>query len=76
MSDISKETLLRRAQLARALNDEGFPISEATLATWATRGGGPPFRHFGRIPLYHWGTALDWATARLSAPKSSTSEIG
>jgi hypothetical protein len=72
---MSPDTLLRRRDLAAALKARGIPMTEATLATKATRGGGPPFRSFGRIPLYRWGDALEWAEARLSAPRGSTSEI-
>jgi hypothetical protein len=68
------DSLLRRKQLAEALDASGFPVTHTTLATKATRGGGPPFRLFGRIPLYRWGEALAWAENRLSAPRRSTSE--
>jgi hypothetical protein len=66
--------LLRRTQLAAALAALGYPVAPATLATMATRGGGPPFELFGRIPLYRWGTSLGWAEHRLSEPRSSSSE--
>jgi hypothetical protein len=59
---------------AQALTEAGFPTAPATLATKATRGGGPPFRLYGRIPLYRWGDALEWAQNRLSKPRWSTSE--
>lgn len=72
--DLSPETMLRRAELAAALTNAGFPVSPATLATKAVRGGGPPFRYFGRIPIYTWGDGLQWALSRLSGPVSSTSE--
>jgi hypothetical protein len=68
------DALLRRAASADALTAAGFPVTKATLATKATRGGGPPFRLFGRVPLYRWGDLLDWARSRLSAPMRSTSE--
>jgi len=68
------DDLLRRHALAQALTEAGFPTAPATLATKATRGGGPPFRLYGRIPLYRWGDALAWAQSRLSAPRQSTSE--
>jgi hypothetical protein len=71
---LSPETLLIRKALAQALTDEGFPVAPSTLATKATRGGGPPFRCFGRVPLYQWGDALAWAKGRLSPPRHSTSE--
>ncbi len=60
---------------AEALTEHGFPVSAKTLATMATRGGGPPFHKFGRAVLYRWGDALAWAEARLSAPRRTTSEL-
>jgi hypothetical protein len=68
------ETLLRRKATAEALTAKGYPCSEKTLATKATRGGGPPYRLFGRVPLYRWGDALTWAEGKLSSPRRSTSE--
>jgi hypothetical protein len=68
------DALLRRAQTADALTAAGYPTATATLATKATRGGGPPFRHYGRIPVYRWGDALAWAEGRLSRPVRSTAE--
>jgi hypothetical protein len=75
IDNLTLETLLQRKQLALALTERGFETSPATLATMACRGGGPPFRKFGRKPLYKWGDALEWAEARLSAPVHSTSEL-
>ena len=69
------ETLLPRSALADALSAAGFPISSTTLATKACRGGGPPFRKFGRVPLYRWSDALDWARGRISVLVNSTSEL-
>jgi hypothetical protein len=45
------DVLLTRKQTAEALNNVGIPITPATLATKATRGGGPPYRLFGPKPL-------------------------
>jgi hypothetical protein len=70
------DALLTRDAVATALTEAGFPISGATLATKATRGGGPPYRLFGRRPLYEWGPSLAWAQSRLSEPASSSSEHG
>jgi hypothetical protein len=67
------DTLLRRRATAEALTAAGFPTAEKTLATKATRGGGPPYQLFGRIPLYRWGNSLAWAKSKLSAPRCSTS---
>ena len=72
---LDPDVLLRRADVAAALTAAGFPTATATLATKATRGGGPPFRLFGRVPLYKWADALGWAEARLSSPIRSTSEL-
>jgi hypothetical protein len=72
--ELSPDTLLRRKQLAEALAAAGYPVANATLATWATRGGGPPYRGFGRIPLYRWGDALAWAEGKMTAPRRSSSE--
>jgi len=66
--------LLTRKATADALTAAGFPVRAATLATKASRGGGPPFRRFGRVPLYSWRTSLDWATSRLGPLMRSTSE--
>jgi hypothetical protein len=68
------DTLLGRRENAHALTAAGYKTSPATLATKASRGGGPPFRRWGRIPLYRWGDSLDWARSRLGPPIRSTSE--
>ncbi|CAJ0885217.1 hypothetical protein AMST5_03595 [freshwater sediment metagenome] len=71
----SHDAVLTRKAVADALTEAGFPIKATTLATMATRGGGPLFRLFGSKPLYRWGDALDWAHGRLSKPIRSTSEL-
>jgi hypothetical protein len=68
------EALMRRAETAAALTAAGYPTATATLATKATRGGGPEFQTYGRIPLYKWRVALAWAESRMSAPRCTTSE--
>jgi hypothetical protein len=68
------DTLLRRAAVATELTDAGYPTAPATLATKASRGGGPPYRLYGRVPLYRWGDALAWAEDRCTAPRASSSE--
>jgi hypothetical protein len=74
INNLTPETRLRRRAVAEASTAHGYPIKEKTLATMASRGGGPPFQLWGRIPIYTWGPYLDWAEARLSEPRSSTSE--
>jgi hypothetical protein len=71
---LNPDTLLPRDQAAAALTEAGFHTQPATRATKATRGGGPPFQKYGSRALYRWGSTLDWARSRLSAPISSTSE--
>jgi hypothetical protein len=68
------DALLTRRQAASALTDAGYPTAAATLATKATRGGGPPFSKYGPKTIYRWGDALTWARNRLTPPRNSTSE--
>jgi hypothetical protein len=69
----SPDALLTRAHTGAALRESGFPVADSSLATKATRGGGPPFKKFGPIPLYRWGDSLNWALSRLSPPRTNTS---
>jgi hypothetical protein len=72
-SNLPPDAKLTRLQLAATLTDAGFPITVPTLASMATRGGGPPFQHWGPRCIYTWETSLRWAEQRLSAPADSTS---
>ena len=65
--------LLSRVETAKALTEGGYPIKAKTLATMATRGGGPPYRKWSKVTLYRWGDALQWAQARLTGPQVTTS---
>jgi hypothetical protein len=68
------DALLTRDQLAAALKAVGYPVQPKTLATKASRGGGPEYMRFGPRVLYRWRTGLAWAESRLSAPRRNTSE--
>jgi hypothetical protein len=68
------DALLTREQTSQALKESGYPVESSTLATKATRGGGPPFHKFGARVLYRWSETLAWAQSRLSAPRRNTSE--
>jgi hypothetical protein len=68
------EAQMTRQQIAEALTAAGYPISSKTLATKATRGGGPMFRIFCGRAVYRWADALEWAERITSAPRASTSE--
>ena len=62
----SPDAKLRRKPAAEALTEAGYPTSPNTLATIATRGGGPPFYVFGKVAVYTWGDLLAWAQSRVS----------
>jgi hypothetical protein len=67
------DTILTRRETAAALTEAGFPTSEATLTTKATRGGGPPYMRYGPRAIYRWGCALTWAKARLTPAAATAS---
>jgi hypothetical protein len=69
------DALLTRNDTAAPLTATGFPTSPATLATKASRGGGPAFRKFGPRPLYRWADVLQWAQSKLGPPIHSTAEL-
>jgi len=69
------DSLLTRRQAAATLTEAGYPTAAATLATKATRGGGPPFVKYGPKALYRWGDSLTWARDRLTPSRHSTSEL-
>src|ERR1700761_698912 len=69
------DSLLTREQAAAALTAAGYPTKAKTLATKATRGGGPPYRLYSARALYRWGDALDWAKSKLTPVIHSTSEL-
>jgi hypothetical protein len=71
---IDPDTLLTRDRTAAALKEAGFPTETKTLATVASRGGGPRYSLYGRRALYRWGDALTWARGRLGPPRHTTSE--
>jgi hypothetical protein len=71
---VDPETRFTRRNGAAALTEAGFPTAPATLATLASRGGGPVYRRYGSRVVYRWGDLLDWAGSRLGPPMRSTSE--
>jgi len=74
--NVSPDDRLTRQQLSAQLTAAGFPTAVSTLATLATRGGGPPFQKYGNRAVYTWGSSLEWAKSRLSKSVRSTSEFG
>ncbi len=65
---------LRRSEAAKYVNDVwAQPCSISLLAHLAMTGDGPVFRLAGRFPVYLEADLDDWAHARISAPRRSTS---
>jgi hypothetical protein len=72
---------LRRAAAAKALTAAGYQISAATLASMATRGGGPRYRIFGHVVDYCWADLVEWAEGRVehrggTATKAAAAVLG
>jgi hypothetical protein len=65
LKSIDPETFMTRSQVAEALTACGFRMHPATLATKVPRGGGPPFRKFGKTPMYLWADVVAWVNQRL-----------
>jgi hypothetical protein len=74
MLDIDAERRLSRKEAAEFLTSLGYKTAQATLAKLASVGGGPVFESFGRKPLYKTADLLNWAQARSSGPRRSTSD--
>ena len=56
-------------------NTYNIPCSEPTLATKATRGGGPAYSLVGNAALYAEDDLDEWANEKLSRRRYSTSEL-
>jgi hypothetical protein len=65
------DDLLTREQAAAALTAAGYRIREKTLATKASRGGGPAYQLFNRRALYRWGDAIAWAQKNMRSPRQT-----
>ena len=74
MANISPDSMLTRDKSAAVLSELGYPVTKATLATLASRGGGPIYRHFGKRVLYRWSDLTEWAEARCCEAIGSSSE--
>jgi hypothetical protein len=74
LDTIPADTLLTRQQTAKALTDCGVLTSPKTLSTKASRGGGPPYRLYGKLAIYRWGDVSDWALELMGQPASSATE--
>jgi hypothetical protein len=72
--ELDPDTWLTRADTGENLRKHRFRISNQTLRTLACKGGGPPYRKWGRLTMYRWGDVVEWAQNRLSEPRRNTSE--
>lgn len=74
--DMSVETdrRLTRREAADFLTGRGYRVAPATLAKYATVGGGPIFESFGRRPIYKPADLLAWVTSKSTGPRRSTSD--
>lgn len=68
------QTYLTRAEAATYLTERGLRVSKNTLQKWATVGGGPQYRLFGNRALYTPEELIQWAEAKMTAPRGNTSE--
>jgi hypothetical protein len=75
MSNIADDTKLKPEELVAEAKKRGIPLTKSSLATWRSRGGGPPFEKFGPYVIYAWGTSWAWVQSRLSPVVHSTSEL-
>ena len=66
---------MRRAEASRYLAEvHGIVRSPATLAKYASLGGGPKYELAGKWPLYRPEFLDEYAAAMLSRPVRSTAE--
>ena len=75
MTKLLDKPRLRRCEASTYLEQKhGLTVAVATLAKYATLGGGPAFNLFGRFPLYEPATLDAWAAEKLGRARTSTSE--
>lgn len=68
---------LRRCEASTYLEQRhGLTVAVATLAKFATIGGGPAFNKFGRFPLYEPAQLDAWAKEKMGRSRTSTSDAG
>ncbi len=70
---MTTDIYLDRAQAAEYVRKQGLPVAKNTLQKFATVGGGPVYRRFGRRAVYLASDLDAWIARKLSAPRQSTS---
>ena len=72
---MTPKLLNRRDASHYLLTHHGIRAKPATLAKYASMGGGPPFRRAGRFPVYDIEDLDHWASMRVSPLVHATSEL-
>lgn len=67
------DVYLDRNQASEYVTRQGLPLAKTTLQKFATVGGGPIYRRFGRRAVYLASDLDAWIASKLSAPRQSTS---
>lgn len=74
-AELSRETLLTRAEASIFLEGRGIRMKPTTLArAYSTGSGGPPCRHIRNKPYYPLDLLEGWAETQITAPAASSSE--
>ncbi len=68
MSEQDFEPFVSRKEAATKISAMGLRVTPQTLATWAARDCGPPFKRFGNRTVYRMSEVIAWATGRLKDP--------
>lgn len=71
----ASERFLDRNEAAKYVTERGLKLSRNTLQKYATVGGGPVYRRFGKRAVYLPSDLDSWLDSKLSAPRSSSSPI-
>lgn len=67
------DVYLDRNQASEYVTRQGLPLAKTTLQKFATVGGGPVYRRFGRRAVYLASDLDAWIASKLTAPRRSTS---
>lgn len=66
---------LRRAEAAEHLRStHNIPCTSKTLANYASQGGGPSMRFWGRIPIYTIEDLDTWVGEKLGDPVANSAQ--
>jgi len=67
------ERYLSLLETSEYINRLGLQVSKNTLQKWATTGGGPTYRRFGKRAVYLVSDINAWVASKLSSPRASSS---